>query len=59
MKDKELEKLQGIINRLEELGDFFNSGGFSDKERERMKRYIAHRYRYFFDWIKEVDERYN
>jgi len=55
-KDRELEKIKGIMNRLNDLETFFYSGGFNLSELKRIKRYISSRYKYFFNWIKEDDE---
>lgn len=55
-KDKELQKIQGLMNRLEEFQIFIHSGDFAGHEIRRMLDYIANRYAWLFKWISENQE---
>jgi len=49
--DKELQKIQGIIKRLDELYQFIDYSKFSEVEKLRMRAYVKDRYKWFFNWF--------
>ena len=58
--DKELQKIARILKRIDDLENFMYSssdgsnGTFSSTEMNRIRKYIASRKKYFFDWLLEV-----
>lgn len=52
-RDMEIEKMAGLVSRVEEFERFFysNNKQFSPEGRERIKKYIAARYKNLFEWI--------
>lgn len=54
-RDLELEKIAGLMRRLDEIQDFLYTNGISVSQRQRVMAYIADRYRWFFEWFARPD----
>jgi hypothetical protein len=52
-QDKELQKIAGLVRRLDELYDFLYSGRLQPIERRRVLDYIFARYKWLFDFIAD------
>lgn len=55
-RDVELEKIRGLMARLDEFEHFIYRGDLHEKETRRILEYIASRYKYLFDYINESYE---
>lgn len=52
-RDEELYKIQTIMTALNEFERRMYDLNLGDKASDRIRKYIAMRYKYLFDWINE------